>query len=199
LLVLVLSQEDSLGQSGDSSIEVTTNTPGDLSELPAPPVGSQNNVQRSSSGNGAALSLSPTSTGNQPTSWTFLNSHSLGSSASWLTPQDDSRIYPVRWLTTYSIKFTTDCPQSSVTLNYASTGSTFVYLNSHLIVSWALPWPQTHSITLSPSHLLCGCNHLTITVFNYYYPSPAALIYSLTQNTQNCYQCQNHGIIAYNR
>ncbi len=135
----------------------------------------------------------------QPSNWNFINQNSLGSSTKWLTPSGDGRMYSLGWLTTYSITFTTDCPQNGVTLKFAATGSSFVYLNGHQLLSWGLPWPTIHTVSLSKPELICGCNTIKILVYNFFYPSPAALIYVLNQNTTNCYNCQNLGVSYYNR
>jgi hypothetical protein len=102
---------------------------------------------------------------------------------------------------TYTITFQIDCPQKEVTLQFSSTGSGFVFLNGQPIASWILPYPyqQVSSLTLKQPNLQCGCNKLTILVYNYYYSSPAALTYSLSQNSAGCYDCQNTGVTFYNR
>jgi hypothetical protein len=78
----------------------------------------------------------------------------------------------------------------------ASTGLYQVSFNGVQIQGWSSPWPQTITLTLKP---ICGCNTLIITVYNYYYPSPSAIIYSLTQSTSGCYNCPNLGVTFYNR
>ena len=124
---------------------------------------------------------------------------SLGGSAKWVTPTSDRIVRPQKWLTTYTITFTTDCPQSDVILKIAATGSLFVYLNGNIISSWLAPYPSTHQIKLKQPDLICGCNTVKVLVYNYYYASPVAMIYSLGQDKTGCYLCQNAGDSYYNR
>ena len=135
----------------------------------------------------------------QPANWDFLSMTSLGGSAKWVTPTSDRIVRPQKWLTTYTITFTTDCPQNDVILKIAATGSLFVYLNGNIISSWLAPYPSTHQIKLKQPDLICGCNTVKVLVYNYYYASPVAMIYSLGQDKTGCYLCQNAGDSYYNR
>jgi len=169
---------------------VTANSQGSSNLLPS------SNPPTSFSASGAqALTRAPT----QPTSWNFLDTNTLGGNARWVTPTSDKIVRPLRWLVTYTITFTTDCPQNDVILNIASTGSLFIELNGKIIKSWLSPYPVTHQIKLSQPDLICGCNSVKVMVYNYYYASPVGMIYSLTQDKSGCYECQNSGDAFYNR
>lgn len=136
-----------------------------------------------------------------PSDFNFVNSRSLGGSSTWIFPSGSFLMYPRYYLATYTITFNTDCPEAGVVLSIAGTGSVFVYnINVPFWeLSWGNPWPTIHNITIPASRLKCGCNTLRIYVYNYYFPSPAALIYSLSQDTSKCYKCTNLGVTFYNR
>lgn len=135
----------------------------------------------------------------EPTDWNFLSLNSLGGSSKWIYPNGTFKIYPRYWITTYTIKFYIDCPKNGVSLHFATTGTSFVYLNGHLLLSWYYPYPSVHQLNLQEPELVCGCNILKIIVYNFYYQSPAALIYSLSQSTTGCYNCTNLGVSFYNK
>jgi hypothetical protein len=184
LLVGTLQQSDVLTTSADSTFEVTSNSQGNPSLLSSsdPPVSfSSSGVQ--------ALAREPV----QPSSWDFLDRNTLGGNAKWVTPTADRIVRPLRWLVTYTITFTTDCPQNEVILSISATGSLFIELNGKLLRSWLNPYLLTHQIKLSQPDLVCGCNKIKVTVYNYYYASPVAMIYSLSQDKSKCYECQNSG------
>ena len=56
-----------------------------------------------------------------------------------------------------------------------------------------------HTLALNQDNLKCGCNELTIQVYNYDMSSSAALIYSLRQSKEGCYECNNLGVTFYNK
>ncbi len=121
----------------------------------------------------------------------------MGGSSIWKTPvAGSSNIYPRYWLTYYTITFSTDCLINPVNLAIASTGYFQIYLNGSLIEDWQSPWPSITRFQFAP---LCGCNKLTVIVWSYWWSSPSAIIYSLTQNTAGCYDCPNLGATFYNR
>ena len=123
-----------------------------------------------------------------PSNWDFLRQDtSLG--AKWIGPSTAFDVKPLGYVATYSIEFHTDCPQNPVTLKFSVTGSGFVYLNGKSVLQWASPYPKLHTVTLKVPELQCGCNTIKIYVYNYYFASPAALLYNLYQDTVGCYDC----------
>lgn len=114
-------------------------------------------------------------------------------------PQRNFKIFPLRWLTTYTRTFYTYCPQRGATLRIAGTGYVFVYLNGKLLLSWGLPWPRVHTVALRAPTLKCGCNTLVIRIYNYRYPSPSAVIYQLYQHTGGCLNCPHPQATFFNR
>ena len=183
LLVASLSQTDSLGASGDGLSSVSGNAQGDASQLPpqisssvAPPPPGVRTVQDSPS----IVS---------PTSWNFLSGPALGGASQWVLPEGTIKVYPLKWLSTFTIKFTTDCPQNPVILKLSTTGSNFVYINGNLVHSWGQPYPSFQTITIGTADLICGCNEIKVHVYNFYFASPNALAYSLSQDKTNCYKC----------
>lgn len=96
------------------------------------------------------------------------------------------QIWPKWWISTYEITFATDCPKNPVSITLSATGFFQVYLNDTLIKNWQSPWPNIVTFNFTP---LCGCNRLKIVVFNFWWPSPSATIYSLFQSTKGCYDC----------
>lgn len=124
----------------------------------------------------------------------YLDSNSLGDNSKWVW-SGDKKILPIGWTVTYEITYYSDCPQNPATLYVAATGYFSVYLNGVLIGSGG-PWPKTHKFDLLK--LLCGCNKIKIVVKNHF-PSPAAIIYSISQNKAGCYDCKNLGVTFYNR
>jgi hypothetical protein len=68
-----------------------------------------------------------------------------------------------------------------------------------MIKSWLAPYPSYHNVTLAKPHLLCGCNTIKVLVYNYCCQGPAAITYTLSQNTTGCYDCDNTGVTHYNR
>ena len=128
-----------------------------------------------------------------------MNGNSLGGSSKWVTPKGDRFIYPRRKYTCYTINFNSDCPKNQVTLNIASTGFLFIYLNGQMIKRWGPPWPVRHNLTLSRPILKCGCNTLRVCVYNYYIPSPSAIIYTLAQNLTGCFNCNSSALTFYNQ
>ena len=123
-----------------------------------------------------------------PSNWDFLRQDtSLG--AKWIGPSTAFDVKPLGYVATYTIQFTTNCPQNTVTLKFSVTGSGFVYLNGNSVLQWASPYPKLHTVTLKVPELQCGCNTIKIYVYNYYFASPAALLYNLYQDTVGCYDC----------
>lgn len=199
LLVAALADELVLGQSGDSSFDISASGSNDASSLPGSPptIAPATSFAASTSGTRSqplAFIGGPT----QPTSWDFL-SQIPAAGTKWIYPDGTFKIYPRYWISTYTISFQTDCPQSGVTLTFATTGVSFIQLNGNWILTWGDAWPKVHKVTLKKPQLQCGCNTIKILVYNYYYPSPAALFYSLTQDTTGCYDCTNLGVTFYNK
>ena len=191
LLVASLSQTDSLGASGDGLSSVSGNAQGDASQLPpqilpsvAPPPPGVQTFQTFQ---------------DSPPSWNFLSGPALGGASQWVLPEGTIKVYPLKWLSTFTIKFTTDCPQNPVILKLSTTGSNFVYINGNLIHSWGQAYPSIHSITIETADLICGCNEIKVQVYSFYFASPNALAYTLSQDKTNCYKCQNAGDSYYNR
>lgn len=184
LLATLTSQQ---GASLDATVDVSQ---GSSSDLPS------TSPQRTQSMAGAEALTSATLA---PSNWNFLQRDILGSGSKWIAPSSDFSVRPQRYVATYTIQFHTDCPQNSVTLKFSATGSSFVFLNDNSILQWGAPYPRIHTYVLKTPELKCGCNILRILVYNFYYPSPAALTYSLSQDTTGCYDCQNLGVTFYNR
>lgn len=134
-----------------------------------------------------------------PANWNFLQENTLGGSSRWVYPGGSFVLKPTGYIATYTITFYTDCPQNPVILNFAATGMAYVQLNGQWLLTGAYPWPSTHQVTLQKPALVCGCNTLKIYVYNAWWPSPAALIYSLSQSTAGCYNCSNLGVTFYNK
>jgi hypothetical protein len=134
---------------------------------------------------------------NPPTDWAFLDMMSLMvPGGEWVSPAM-GRLLPIGHMTEYNIKFTPACNQNDVELRFSATGSAFVYINDKFLQSWSLPYPKTHMITIDSKDLKCGCNNVKIMVYNYYFESPAALIYTLQQDNE-C-SCQNEELTFYNK
>ena len=66
-------------------------------------------------------------------------------------------------------------------LRVSATGVYIVSLNDEKVLDWDEPWPKVNTIKLNTK---CGLSNLKITVFNYNYASPAAIVYSLLQDTK---------------
>jgi hypothetical protein len=143
----------------------------------------------------SALIATPT----PPSDFGFLSTEFLSTGSRWLTPGNDFSVRPLGYVATYTIQFHTDCPQNSVIFKFSTTGSSFVFLNGNSIVQWAATYPRVYTYILKTPQLKCGCNTIKIYVYNFYFPSPAALTYSLTQDTTGCYDCNNLGVTFYNR
>ena len=89
----------------------------------------------------------------------------------------------------------TTCSAEGLSLKLAGTGVLFIHVNGQSLVSWGEGWPMIHTINISPRMLMCGCNTIKICVYNYYFGSPAALVYSVHQQTQGCYDCMAAGMV----
>ena len=131
-----------------------------------------------------------------PPNWNFLDENSLGGDSAWITPVAGSRtIYDRNWMTNYTITFTTDCNRP-VVLTFSGTGYLRVFINGSLLQDWVTPYPELQAIQFKP---YCGCNVLTINLYNCFYGSPAAIIYTLDQDQTDCYSCPNSPVAYYNR
>lgn len=201
LLVAALADEQVLGQSGDPSSDLSVSGSQDASSLPTtnPPSTAPSSIPTGAGTRAQTLALvvGPTQP-TQPTNWDFLR-QTPATGSKWIYPDGTFKILPRFWISTYTISFQTDCPQNGVTLTFATTGVGFVQLNGNWILTWANSWPQIHKVSLTKPQLQCGCNTIKILVYNYYYASPAALFYSLTQDTTGCYNCTNLGVTFYNK
>ena len=132
--------------------------------------------------------------------WSFLDQDTLGTGSQWSFPSGSFVMYQKGYIVDYTIKFHTDCLKNSVILRWAATGDSFVSLNGQFIRIWASPYPSSiHTLSISTSQLLCGCNTIKIQVYNYRGESPAALVHQLSQTRVNCYLCSNTGVNFYNR
>lgn len=198
LLTQTLAQDSVLSQSGDTSAEVEAGGSTDTSVLPQ--TTSTSTTSFTSSGLRIA-SLARVSAPTQPSNWNFLKDSSLGDSSKWVSPDGSFAVKPIGYLATYTITFYTDCPQNGVTLYYATTGSSYVQLNGEWILTGDYPFPSTkpHKVLLKQPTLKCGCNVIKVLVYNAWWASPAALIYSLSQDTTGCYNCTNLGVTFYNK
>ena len=172
-----------LGSSGDQTATISSSAQGNPDQLPSSPTPPTPPQAFSSTGVAATSEPDPI----QPSSWNFLNQDSLGDGSKWIYPSANRVVYPLRWLVTYTIKFTTDCRKKPVNFKFSTTGSFFVIFNGNLISSWGRPYPNIATLTLD--NLQCGCNEIKVIVYNYYFTSPGALVYSLSQDTSNCYTC----------
>ena len=138
----------------------------------------------------------PTREPSQPLRWDLLWQNPIGGNCKWVHPKGQIQILPKLWTSSYGITFESDCPQNPAQLSFSVTGVGFVYLNGQLVHSWYVPF-QVHHLQLSG--LKCGTNKVKIVVYNYYFSSPCALLYSISQSTANCYQCRNEGVTFYNK
>lgn len=170
-----------LGSSGDQGATITSNQ-GDTSQLPSTSPPSQS---ASSTPGVQALTLIPNPP--QPSDWTFLDQNSLGGNSKWIFPGSSIVVNSLRHIVTYTIRFTTECTKKPVILRLSTTGSYFILLNGQLISSWGRPFPNLDRVTING--FKCGCNEIKVLVYNYYFPSPNALIYSLSQDTTGCFTC----------
>lgn len=100
-------------------------------------------------------------------------------------------------MTTYNIDLTPNCKEEPLELRLAATGSIFIYVNDRMLVEWGEPYPRSHFLNISAEDQECGCNSIRVMVLNYYFESPAALIYSLQQSDEGC-QCQESMFGHYN-
>ena len=229
LTLPTLQAESVLATSGDSSASVSTSGQADVNDLPGTPptLPQQNGAQgggsssvdpnnlpdfsprpqvmavRQSNQNGQPSGGSTQNTGSSGSTqdWSFIQggSNAANTNAKWKTPSSGYKTFPKGWRTTYTIKFNTDCPQNAVNFIFATTGYSFIYLNGELIQSWGEAYPKYHTLTLTKPELKCGCNVIKVVVYNYCCPSPCGLTYSLTQNTDGCYECANTGVSFYNK
>lgn len=121
-----------------------------------------------------------------PSNFNFLDEKPLGNTAKWVSASSNQKnSIGLLSLTTFTINYNTFCP-NQVNLLIAASNIFRVFHNNNLVQGWSFPWPSIHRIPLSP---LCQCNTIRVEVFNLWYPSPAAIIYSLTQNTNGCFKC----------
>jgi hypothetical protein len=145
------------------------------------------------------MSLNTTSLHNQQ-SWDFVQKTTDPKTGTdWQKPSGGYSVYPVGYKTTYTVTFSTDCPQNEINFIFAASGYNLVYLNGQLIHGWAEAYPTYHTITLKKPELKCGCNIIEVVVYNYCCVSPCSLTYSLTQSKGSCYDCEKLGITHYNR
>lgn len=196
LLITCSYSQDTLASSDDGSSSASAPSSKDLpSDIPQPAEASSQGqpVNNFAAPPTAAISGGGSATSNQNNQdWSYVQGSSdQRTNSRWIFPEGSYQIYPRYWFTTFTITFSLDCPQNPITFIYASTGLSYVFINGKLIKSGAAPYPSYHTVTINPSDLKCGCNVIRVLVYNYYYPSPAAITYRLTQNTNGCYNCQN--------
>jgi hypothetical protein len=140
LLLLAASlQQEILSASGSAGAVVSSNVQGNFSQLPSSSPSSNAPLQSTSTT--AFIRYLPTPT--QPQSWNFLSQNTLGGSERWQSPGGENKLYPLGWLTTYIISFSSDCTKNPLVLQLAATGSFFVYLNDKIVRSWGAPYPST--------------------------------------------------------
>ena len=134
----------------------------------------------------------------EPTSWTFLQAPVLGGSSSWIYPGREWMNLLQGSVGCYEFKFNSACPNKDVTLRLSGTGVIFVWINGQTYVEWGAAWPSVVTLNIPTQNIRCGCNTIKVCVFNYYYASPAALIYEVSQNTLGCFSCSSSGLTTYN-
>jgi len=138
---------NTLGYSGDKTINVTSNKQGNANDGPSGHIAKK-----------CILKIQKYQI------WKFLLSkRSLGDGAVWITPNSSKIVYPCDWTTTYTTVFKDTCPNNSVTLTIASTGYFEVFLNGKLVGEWHQHFPKIAKIELNAT---CGENTLKIVVFN---------------------------------
>ena len=210
LLILVLTlpnlkAQTTISTSDDSSSDATNDGLSDGSDLPAPPADIPTPPSAPATncppGMECSSRFASSSSASPQRDWRFIEggSASQHTNSRWKTPQKTYKQHPYRWRTTYRLTFYTDCPQSPIYFVYATTAYSFVSINGQMIHSWGKPYHEYHNVTISQPHLKCGCNTIEVIVYNYCCPSPCGLTFSLSQDTSNCYNCNNTGVTYYNR
>lgn len=132
-----------------------------------------------------------------PSSWTFLDLSTLSGQAKWVTPTGSQQLYPVNTYANYSFSFETDCPHQPSSMRIAATGIYTLTLNGKKTTFLGTPYSFVHSVTFSEGNFQCGTNRIDIQIANINYSSPLALIYSITQDTTKCYDCQQQSGQSY--
>lgn len=144
LLIQILAQDAVLSQSGSATAEIVSEESTNAAILPSPLSASDTGIATTSCI--SADNLAPTScmtadagitTGSlslvssppMPTDWSFLSQCSLGDNSKWVSPTGDFKLRPIGYVSSYTVTFYTDCPQSGVTLTFAGTGRSYVQLN----------------------------------------------------------------------
>lgn len=216
LLTQTLAQQAVLSQSGSAAAEIVSEESTNAAILPSPLSASDTDIATTSciSADGLAPtscmtadagistgSLSLVSSPPMPADWSFLSQCSLGDNSKWVSPTGDFKLRPIGYVSSYTVTFYTDCPQSGVTLTFAGTGRSYVQLNGEWVLTFAYPYPSNkpHQLVLKAPQLKCGENTLKIYVYNAWWASPSALIYNIDQNTTGCYNCDNLGVTFYNK
>lgn len=170
LLLTVLAQDETLTSSVTSAINTDTSGITDAPSDPAPATSSF--LRSDTKAYGLAIAPDPTSLKPADNAFQYLN---------WVT---NTSSYSSRWVATFTINFQTFCP-NSVTLLISATSFFRVTLNGRLIRGWTAGFPNFYRIPLPPA---CQCNTILIEVFNFF-GGKSGIIYSLSQNTNNCYNC----------
>lgn len=175
LLVAVLAQDTLL----QSDSETTTIGAGEQDSTVAPAAGK--------------ASLVP----DKSADTAHLSADSLKDGSKWVYNKDSSLkpvLYPIGWTIKYHSNLYTDCPQNPAILYVAASSYFTVYLNG-VVVGTGTGWQIVSKFTLK---LNCGCNNLTIVVYNKFW-SPCGVVYSVKQDKTKCYDCENLGVTFYNR
>lgn len=116
----------------------------------------------------------------------------LGTGAKWIW-NNVADGWPEGYQNTFQAVFYADCPKVQATLTVAADNLYEAFLNGVSVLSgdnWMVPNSKMIS-------LKCGENNLTIVVTNLHPGTPAALIYSITQDQTNCYGCPS-ALTSYN-
>ena len=109
----------------------------------------------------------------------------LGTSAKWIW-LNGSDSWPDTFTATFQTLYYSTCPSVTATLTVSGDNVITAYSNG-IVVGSDSSWRSPKSFNMK---LKCGVNNLTNVVTNYVKDSPAALIFSVSQNQNKCsYQC----------
>ncbi len=138
-----------------------------------------------------------------PANWDFLKRPvtSLKGSPSWIAPSPDYEVKPSGSIIRYDFCFCSYCNKVQVNFAISTTSFISVMVNGVWTSSHAPngPFGQSILIKIPASIVKCGCeNYVTIYGYNFGFPSPMALAYSIYQSCKSAMNCPNLGVTYYN-
>jgi len=116
----------------------------------------------------------------------------LGNGAQWIWA-NSSDSWAAGTSETYQTLFFSDCYQEPAILSITAQSTFSAYLNGVLVATGSYPTISSISISLT-----CGQNNLTVVATVTAAATPAALIFSITQDQTNCYICNGNPGAYYN-